>query len=146
MVNWKESQISKGLATFGYKEEVKILQTPSTDSQIRYVPYKQLIIWFLEHSSYFLCYNTILLFLESGKRKLGSDEISGMVVIAGDAFTESNFEGCLRSAKAAAVAIGENYKTKWFTWLILSCSCSLNFTDMNTVVVSIRDISLLLLQ
>ena len=34
-----------------------------------------------------------------------------MVVIAGDAFTESNFEGCLRSAKSAAVAIGENYKT-----------------------------------
>ena len=44
MVNWKESQISKGLATFGYKEEVKILQMPSTDSQLRYVPYKQLII------------------------------------------------------------------------------------------------------
>jgi hypothetical protein len=36
--------------------------------------------------------------------------VSGMVVIAGDAFTESNFEGCLRSAKAAAVAIGENYR------------------------------------
>ena len=30
-------------------------------------------------------------------------------MVAGDAFTESNFEGCLRSAKAAAVAIGKHY-------------------------------------
>ena len=43
MVNWKESQISKGLVTFGYKEEVKILQMPSTDSQIRYVRNLQII-------------------------------------------------------------------------------------------------------
>lgn len=44
MVNWKESQISKGLATFGYKEEVKILHMPSAVSQLRYVPIKQLTI------------------------------------------------------------------------------------------------------
>jgi hypothetical protein len=31
-----------------------------------------------------------------------------MIVVAGDAFTESNFEGCLLSARAAAVAIGQH--------------------------------------
>ena len=41
--------------------------------------------------------------------KLKSPIDTGIVIIAGDAFTESNFEGCLRSAKAAAAAIGLHY-------------------------------------
>ena len=51
------------------------------------------------------------LYLYSGKRKLDTDttEPEGIVVVCGDAFTESNFEGCLRSAKAAATAIGKHY-------------------------------------
>jgi hypothetical protein len=54
-------------------------------------------------------------FSDSGKRKLdqsGSTESPGLLIVAGDAFTESNFEGCLKSARAAAVAIGEHYTTK----------------------------------
>ena len=56
-----------------------------------------------------ICYS------DSGKRKLdqsSSAESSGLLIVAGDAFTESNFEGCLKSAKAAAVAIGEHYTAK----------------------------------
>lgn len=112
MVNWRESQISKGLANFGYTEETKVMKTPDTDSQIRYLSINSFDLWYrlyiildfliLKQPSFFSSL--------SGKRKIGSEEVSGIVVIAGDAFTESNFEGCLRSAKAAAVAIGENYK------------------------------------
>jgi hypothetical protein len=54
-------------------------------------------------------------FSGNGKRKLGqsgSTESPGLLIVAGDAFTESNFEGCLKSARAAAVAIGEHYTVK----------------------------------
>ena len=57
------------------------------------------------------------IFDSGSKRKLTDTEAinkngptaNGVIIIAGDAFTESNFEGCLRSAKAAAAAIGLHY-------------------------------------
>jgi hypothetical protein len=32
-----------------------------------------------------------------------------VVVVAGDAFTESNFEGCVRSARAAVAAVASHF-------------------------------------
>ena len=34
---------------------------------------------------------------------------AGVVVVAGDAFTESNFEGCVRSARAAVAAVASHF-------------------------------------
>jgi hypothetical protein len=39
MVNWRESQISKGLGTTGFKGDIYVSKMPSSDDHPRYFKY-----------------------------------------------------------------------------------------------------------
>jgi hypothetical protein len=126
--HWKLSQISKGLPATGYTEKIRAIEVLpvsvdallSTAATIATTTTATTSVERTSTSSHpDSCLSSDTSNVLSGKKprlnQVGAgagaaggvaDRGAGLVVLAGDYFTESNFEGCLASAKAAAETIG----------------------------------------